>query len=294
MKPNVTSIKAALTACVWALAVTPYGAAANLPEWPLVPSTTVAEANCAATEEKIWVWLPQQGAESVQALLERWQQHPLADLSGCFQYRTYADVEHLQCTAGGERQHLRCDLALLPRELLQRHIVFTEAQIGSASAQQIVLPRDASLTVFAHEMAHWLGFADEYQMSPSLANNYCQGRYEHPSLNVVLTRSKELTAQELEQLWQRLPWREAVPDWRLLGQQQANGKWQLGSASATEVGLFASQTCAGVAGVYSWKPVAKFTAMEYHDVNFWPKVYLETARALQRSSRLRDHDDGAE
>lgn len=295
MKPSLTSINTGLSLLLGCLAIAPANAAASLPEWPLTPTASAAAvATCDATDEKIWVWLPQHGDAPAQAMLQRWQQHPLAALSGCLQYRTYSDAEQLQCTVNGERQHQRCNLPLLPRELLQRHIVFTDAEIGSASAQQIVLPLNANLTVFAHEIAHWLGFADEYQMSPSLAKNYCQGRYEHPSLNVVLTRSKQLSAQELEQLWQRLPWREAIADWRLLGQQQADGKWLLGSASSTEVGLFTSQTCAGVAGVYSWKPVAKLTAMEYHDVNVWPTVYLETARALQRGSRLRNHDDGAE
>ncbi|WP_258240130.1 hypothetical protein [Pseudidiomarina homiensis] len=249
---------------------------------------------CEAGDEIISVWLPQQGAEIAKSVLQRWQSHPLARLSDCLEPRYYTTAASLQCTASGERQHMRCDLPLLPHEVTQRHIVFTQAEIASASTTQMVLPLTAQLSVFAHEMAHWLGFADEYEMSPSLAQHYCSGRYNHPSLNVVTTQQQELSSAQLKQLWRRLPWRDAVSDWRILGQQQADGYWRLGSAKDSDVGLFASKTCAGVAGVYSWKPVARLTAMEYHDVNYWPAVYLETALKLQRRSGLRDHNNWAE
>lgn len=267
-------------------------ARAELPRWPLLPPPL--EHSCGPSEETTWVWLPQANAASILSLLERWQQHPLAPLSGCLQPRYYHHAHALRCEAQGERQHLRCDLPLLPRELNQRHIVFIETETASASAQQMVLSPSSPMTLFAHEMAHWLGFADEYPMSRSLAQAYCNGRYTHPSLNVVLTRKQVVSTYELKQLWQRLPWRDAVEDWRQLGQQQANGDWRLGSVANEEVGLFAAQTCASIAGVYSWKPVAKLTAMEYHDVNYWPAVYLKTARDLQRRRSLRDHDDWAE
>lgn len=268
---------------------------ANEPPWPLAPTSAMtAQPMCERTEDVIWVWLPRQDATTTKAMLQRWPEHPLAPLSGCLQYRYYSDVQHLQCRTAGERQHVRCDLPLLPRELLQRHIVFTDAPIGSASPQQIVLAKTAELTVFAHEIAHWLGFADEYQMAPSLASDYCHGRYQHPSLNVVVTRQQRLSAQELQQLWRRLPWREAVTDWRLLGRKEQNGSYLLGSAKDIRVGLFPAKTCAGVNGVFSWKPVARFTAMEYHDVNYWPDIYLRVARTLQRRGGLRDHNDRAQ
>lgn len=274
-----------------------HNASANSLDWSsaLTPQVeALSTPVCEPSEDIVWVWAPHHAKATVNKLLIRWQEHPLAALGGCLQPRLYHHNKQLQCSAYGERQHLRCELPLLPREVMQRHIVFTDAEIASASTTQMVLPLTANLQLMAHEMAHWFGFADEYTMSPSLAQQFCQGRYDHPSLNVVMTQAEQLTGAQLQQLWQRLPWRHAVADWRDLGQQQDNGLWDLGSSADLAVGLFASQTCAAVDGVYSWKPVAKMTAMEYHDVNYWPAVYLETARELQRRGGLRNHDNGAE
>lgn len=286
----------AMALAVFALVVTHNVAANNLTErLPSLGSKPTLVDNCVVEDQTVTtVWLPAHTATSAETLLARWPAHPLAAFSGCLARRYYASAEVLQCTEQGERKHMRCDLPLLPREVMQRHIVFTEAKVASASTRQIVLPLNAKLSVFAHEMGHWVGFADEYAMSSQLAEKYCRGRYDHPSLNVARTHAKELSAEQLQALWQQLPWRDAVPDWRLLGQPMGNGLWRLGSAETTQVGLFPSQTCATVKGVYSWKPVAKLTAMEYHDVNVWPAVYLDTARQLQGRRGLRDHDDRAE
>ncbi|RUO59439.1 hypothetical protein CWI71_08405 [Pseudidiomarina insulisalsae] len=241
-------------------------------------------ASCpgAAPAEVTQVWLPVQEAKPVLEMFEQWHRHPLAELLSCFAVRWVENPDALDCQSFGERRHQRCQLPLLPAEAGQRHIVIRDVATASASPRQMVIASDTRMDVFAHEVAHWLGFVDEYPMSASLAQHYCRGSYDHPSLNVVLTDSVQMSAAELKQLWQRLPWRQAVGDWRLLGELQESGMWRLGSPTGTAVGLYASRTCAALDDVYSWKPVARMTAMEYHDVNYWPEVYLQIADGLDR------------
>ncbi|MGQ4276245.1 hypothetical protein ACQ5ES_04240 [Pseudidiomarina sp. E22-M8] len=241
-------------------------------------------AACRAGDRPVQLWLPEGRAAPVLETLEQWSQHPLAEFLNCFSVRWYQDAEDLKCQAIGNRGSQQCDLALLPRELQQHQLVFVTAEalsIASATHWQMVMPTSASVDLLAHEAGHWLGFADEYAMSTTLAVDYCNGRYQHPSVNVVTTTTNHVTSAELQALWQRLPWRDAVKDWRELAQQDGKGVWRLGSDNSVKVGLFASNTCAAVANVYSWKPVARMTAMEYHDVNVWPPIYLELLRTLE-------------
>ena len=210
-------------------------------------------------------------------LLQRWQQHPLADFLGCFSVVRY-QADQLECQQQGSRNRADCRLTSLPKTPKQRQIIFTARQVGIASAgeHQIILPVAAELSLFAHEVAHWLGLADEYAMSKELATDFCAGRYRHPSLNVVVTATRELTAAQLQALWQRLPWRWAVASWQQLGQaNRAGTQYQLGSEQG--VGLYEIPACAHAEG-YAWRPVAEYTPMQYHDIGQWPEIYLELIR----------------
>jgi hypothetical protein len=199
----------------------------------------------------------------------------------CFQVRWYQPNE-VQCQHQGERQRLHCELPLSPLEPMRTRIVFAEQGIASAHGDyQINLPVDAPMNLLAHELAHWYGLADEYPLSGSIAADYCAGRYDHPSLNVVVTASDRLSSAELKELWQDLPWHFAITDWRQLGQPLESDQWQLGSA-ADSVGLHAIDTCRA-AGKFAWRPVDFYTAMHYVDVYSWPELYLQLIeRQLQQ------------
>ncbi|WP_411358774.1 hypothetical protein [Pseudidiomarina salilacus] len=269
----------------WGMPVLPSSAAPIVAQSPAIAICTESAADAT-------LWFPATAVATVTQLLDDWQQHPLFPLFDCLTLRSYQATTDLQCKTEGERLRARCEPALLPRELDQRQIILTDTPTASADATQMVLPLDTDVDLMAHEVGHWLGFADEYPMSVKLAESFCQGRYQHASLNVVLTDTTEMSTGALRALWQQLPWRNAVPDWRQLGEQQANGRWRLGSSTQQKIGLFHSPTCANVEGVFSWKPVAEWTAMQYHDVNYWPELYLSLAKAYLAGldSGLRDHD----
>ena len=202
----------------------------------------------------------------------------------CFKVRFY-QPQQVQCELQGERQRLHCQLQLLPVELNHAHIVFADNGIASAVGDRHMnLPLSAHMNVLAHELAHWLGLADEYPLTGQIAADFCAGRYDHPALNVVVTESQQLSGAELKALWQQLPWQFAVADWRQLAQPLGNNQWQLGSLS-NSIGLHAIDTCNAV-GKFAWRPVDYFTAMHYIDIYSWPDIYLELIeRELNRPAQ---------
>ena len=225
------------------------------------------------------IYLPQQQVAAPLAMLTQWHRHSLAPYLNCFTVNTYS-LQALHCEQHGERGRAHCQVDGM-RTTDSQAIIFVPIDQGIAfnDSRRIVLPVDASLGLFAHEVAHWLGFVDEYPMTAELAQDYCAGRYQHPSLNVVVTRKRRVSEAELIALWERLPWRFAVADWRDLATPRDNGQWQLGSEVADtastkeQVGLFPVQTCASTQ-YYAWRPVHEYTPMQYHDVYQWPAVYL--------------------
>ncbi|MEX1222262.1 MAG: hypothetical protein WEA82_09140 [Idiomarina sp.] len=211
---------------------------------------------------------------SVLELFADFSEHPQAKLGWCFQGHF---GELVQASVRG-------------------HINFVSTQRAYAKANSIQLPSDASVDLLAHELAHIAGLADEYAMREPLAQNFCQGRYNHPSLNVVVTNGRYMSASELQALWQQLPWQEQVTHWQQLAQPTAQG-WKLGSSSEQKFGLFPADTCKQV-GLFAWKPVAETTAMQHFDVPKWPQLYLDLmqnylSETLQSSGNLGNHDHGA-
>jgi len=260
-------------------------------QWPLTQPLAQLDAKAqqgwqqlqCQQQHAVQVWLPVQ-SRRITPLLERfadWPAHPMARFADCFQGRFY-QPQQVQCELHGERQRLHCKLQLLPVELNQAHIVYAEHGIANtAGDRHMNLPLSAHMNLLAHELAHWLGLADEYQLSGDIAADFCAGRYDHPSLNVVVTDSPQLTGVELKALWQQLPWNFAVVDWQQLGQSLGNDVWQLGSAS-NSIGLHAIESCKAV-GKFAWRPVDYFTAMHYVDIYAWPDLYLELIeRQLQQ------------
>lgn len=229
----------------------------------------------ALPQDCVAVQLPET-AELAQVLelFADFSEHPQADLGWCFQ-------GHF-----GERV----------QPSVRGHISFTPTVRAYAKANSIQLPSDASVHLLAHELAHIAGLADEYAMREPLAQNFCEGRYNHPSLNVVVTSDRFMSASQLQALWQQLPWRAQVTDWQQLGQPTEQG-WKLGSKSQHQFGLFAVDTCKQV-GLFAWKPVAETTAMQHFDVPVWPPLYLELmqdylSESLGSSGNLRNHEHGA-
>lgn len=153
-------------------------------------------------------------------------------------------------------------------------VILSERGVASVSDERLLLTEDSNGLVFAHELGHLLGLADEYPLKPKVAESVCTLEQNGRFLNVIFTNKRLMTSAELKRLWQELAWHEEVQSWQQLGQQQADGRWRLGSDRLnTAVGLFPTATCDAVAGIDAWKPVAATTAMERHQTDYWPAVY---------------------
>jgi len=188
----------------------------------------------------------------------------------------------LECTLKGERDRAECNSG----EQADYQIILADSGIASASSRQIVLTEHSSRAVIQHEIAHWLGLADEYPMSGALAKRFCQGLYQHKSLNVVVTDSTEqgVSESDIKALYQRLPWQNSLSSWKDIAQHTGQ-YWVLGSdASKHKVGLFKADTCNAEEGFQAWKPVKETTAMEQHATEYWPKVYLELIEAQSETA----------
>ncbi|MCA1766638.1 MAG: peptidase [Idiomarina sp.] len=156
----------------------------------------------------------------------------------------------LSCWGITERNRARCDF----NEQFDKQVVLADEGIASANNRTLILTSDSSEKVIQHELGHWMGFADEYEMTKSLARQFCYGRYEHKSLNII--GKKEINS------WHEIASREG-------------DSWRLGSSENATIGLFKANTCDAINGKQAWRPVDFSTAMERHDTGLWPALYLE-------------------
>lgn len=212
------------------------------------------------------------------------REHPFSELGLCFAEAGLVATSDYVC-AKDEAGRMRCQgSAQVDTAELSVHIT----QRGGATARQhtITIAQSASLEVLVHELGHLFSLADEYPMPADLAAAFCAGRFRFASLNIVVTpREKQLwSRQELDMLRTTLPWAEYLEQPIGLPVARENGEvgYQLGSASAARVGLFAADTCKGTE-YQAWRPVAGITFMQQHEVGSVPPVYIELMRDyLQR------------
>lgn len=160
-------------------------------------------------------------------------------------------------------------------------IVITPSGLANTRNGVVFLHEQASALVLRHELGHALGFADEYSMHPELAAAFCTGEFNFQPLNMVITKNDWVTNAEYQKLISQLPWQRYIE--QELGVLQPSGIWRLGSQNKEKVGLFAAETCAGT-GYYAWKPLAKKTFMQQHEIGAVPELYLQlTQQRLEGS-----------
>lgn len=212
------------------------------------------------------------GSEALYDWLGQFASHDLHELDFCF---ALAVAPPLVCEESQGRAACQSDTPAVTGY----QWFITDSGIANARSKQLYLPADASFAVLVHELAHWFGLADEYPMSADLATLFCSGRYRFEAQNVVITAAESLSEAQYEQLLQQLPWREQLE--QPIARQRPDGKYVLGSADTSQIGLFAAQTCQQTDGYFAWKPLAVTTFMQQHEVGGIPRLYIE----LMRNSR---------
>lgn len=177
------------------------------------------------------------------------QDKRLQALPICMARPLWLEKNELNCADNWKKSgRLGCDVR--PLSAAVEALDFTHAVIiaeqGKANVNNGVMFLDMSDTysVFVHELAHFAGFVDEYPMSSSLAQTYCQ-RQDAPNLLF----DGEITYQPISRL----------DNWRTL---------------QSAVGLWPAKSCRNVK-IKAYKPSGKITFMEHHDSGEIPAIYLK-------------------
>lgn len=216
-----------------------------------------------------------QGREQLYAWLLQLREHPMADLGLCwFEAQQPAQCEE---TSAGR---LRCDVDTQRYQVTvaaQQHQFASLPARANVHGRAMSISAASSFSVWVHELGHMFGLADEYPMAQALAAAFCRGDYAFNAQNLYITPrdADALDADQVVAVQRELPWQAWLQ--QPIAQRQASGAEVLGSANPEQIGLFAVDTCEGT-GFQAWRPVAKTTFMQQHEVGVVPDLYIQLMR----------------
>ena len=202
----------------------------------------------------------------------------LESLSICINEPIWVPKKQLACSSNWQNQgRLGCDLAYSATKLDASHFthLLVIADEGKANVNNGVLYLDLVDTydVFVHELAHFVGFADEYPLSESLAERICQVGNAPPNLvlqapfpsveeeqlaqeEANLVSDEEVLAEEAQVIYER-PTLD-LSYWERFGQT---------------IELSRARTCNNHEN-QAFKASHRLTFMEYYDTKYIPPLYL--------------------
>lgn len=147
---------------------------------------------------------------------------------------------------------ISCNLSYLENVFLPdafSHLTIFADQ-GKANVVNGVMYLDLAdkYSVFVHELAHFVGFVDEYPLSPEFARFFCNGEQQFPNL-LIVPEGKTLDDVDL-------------------------GYWQ---SLSSDISLARADTCNNHTA-QAYKFSSKLTFMEFHDTDHIPPFYLHIWR----------------
>ena len=150
-------------------------------------------------------------------------------------------------------QRISCDLGLLAEDLEEQYfthlVMFAEQGKANVHNGIMYLDQQDDYNVFVHELAHFVGFVDEYPLNAGLASNVCSAS-NVPNLVFGSASGKDIDLA----YWQGL-------------------ELDLGTQ------LVKAKTCDNHP-TQAYKMTDRLTFMEYHDVAYIPSTYLKIWRLL--------------
>lgn len=198
----------------------------------------------------------------------------LNGLSICISHPIWVKPEQMNCDANWRSQgRLGCDLSYLATQLKAPNFthLLVVGEKGKANVNNGVLYIDLVDTydVVVHELAHFVGFADEYPLSESLAERIChidnpppnivlQVPVLEPELDVVDDESFDLIAEQTEESDNNESLPLDLSYWERFGER---------------IQLTRSRTCDNHKN-QAYKASKRLTFMEYYDTKYIPPLYL--------------------
>jgi hypothetical protein len=198
------------------------------------------------------------------------QDQRLRALPICIKPVVWLAPNELRCELVGNRKE--CDLSAVAKQTFMpsyTHLVFFLDE-GKAYVHNGAMYLDEADTysVFVHELAHFVGFVDEYAVSIGLAQQYC---YQTNAPNLLLSDNTDLYQQETFQMWQ-VYYKELMTA-QAITLSEAVDENNAGEGAMSSLKIGASRTCASL-NLKTFKPSSQLTFMEYHDTANIPPIYL--------------------
>ena len=221
-------------------------------------------------------------------LVTQFAKHPLAEFF-CFSSISYQPKNSLACSYSQD-QPISCNESLFPLAMTSTEARFIGIVLpdGGANVHNGTLYLDGKddENVFAHELAHLLGFIDEYPLKST--HDACQQPNNILSHNVVVL-PKTYNASQTSQanlradIINKIPWGKFILNSTpIMVYDGVN--WVLGTPDefSHSVGVFPAKTCEKTAQ-FSFKPLQQRTQLEYFEIEF-PKLYQQLY--LQQPTRF--------
>ncbi len=203
----------------------------------------------------------------------------------CISTIRYIPLKELQCTHAKDSK-IECNEAIWQQYAndINSRFIGVVVPEGGANVHNGIMYMDSrdTVDVFVHEMAHLLGFIDEYPLPMNHAKCLSEQQAALSHNIAVLTPIKKGKRATLRKhILEQLSWGNMIKSDTPIMEKTESG-WRLGTPKkfAQEVGLFPSQTCDGSRtlgsgeAVSAYKPVSQLTKMNYFELEF-PSVYLE-------------------
>lgn len=181
----------------------------------------------------------------------------LASLSMCMNPPLWIEDSRFTCDSNWQRQgRLGCELNALNDYIMPEnftHLLIVANQ-GKANVNNGVVYLDLADTydVLVHELAHLVGFIDEYPLSDDLAQRACYPNVDAPNLIIKMPIEEGEGEDDIEEV----PFDFSY--W-----QQFEHPIRLASARTCDNHL-----------MQAFKPVSRLTFMEYYDTAYIPPLYL--------------------
>lgn len=180
----------------------------------------------------------------------------LLDLPICVEQPLWVEPEHLKCqNQSSSSGRLSCDLLQLSR--IVAGVNFTHLAVigdsGKANVDNGIMYLDLAddYNVFIHELAHFVGFVDEYPLTAQMAKQVCDGQ---GAPNLVFVRDDSDVQDPMLSQY-------------MFGQQRP---------------LTPARTCLNHPN-HAFKATEETTFMEFHDYGVIPEFYIEQWYKLLQS-----------
>lgn len=214
--------------------------------------------------------------DAMQALVKQFEQHALASFV-CFSKVRYRAINTLKCEyqSGQAIQCRERHWAGQSKALNSRFIALMLPKGGANVHLGILyLDKHDTVQVFAHEIAHLLGFIDEYPL-PAQHDKCANEQQEAFSHNIVVLNQlyQGQAAKIRQQLMLQIPWASQIADTTPILQGVEDG-WKLGTPVQyrQDVGVFSAETC-DKTNQTAFKPLYGQTQLRYFEQPF-PALYL--------------------